>query len=329
MKKLYRFRQAGGALLALSTLVGLSPTASAITFTYEDTVSGHAIGEAFTGGGFRINLQNFDMGTVYPTVAEGTTVGFGAGGGAGSVGAGITALNGIAGQTAPTGAVAPEDSWGIARIITITDLAGSVIWSETNKNAEITMMFYGVQDFYMQQVENGFQHINGVDLQADFYFQDKNDVGYTQYNPLLGSGGRTGQDSYTTVTDGTQFLTTESVAGFIHGPNEFGGVATEFLSNFHLTAGGNGQVYLQVTGGTDAAQFESNGFASPHGAGTTADLFAVFTTTPTSVSDWLVASNDPITGSIPQGVPDSGSTLLMLGFGLVCLGLGYRRGKSA
>ena len=234
-------------------------------------------------------------------------------------------MNGIAGQTAPVGGLNGEDTWGIARIVTITDLAGSVIWSESQKNAEITMMFYGAQDFYIQQVENGFQHINAVDLQADFYFQSKTDPLYTQYNPLLGSGGRIDQDSYTTVTDGTRFLTTESVAGFIHGPNEFGGVASEFLSNFHLTAGGNGQTYLQVTGGTDAAQFNTNGYTSPHGAGTTADLFAVFTTTPTDVANWLVASNDPITGSVARGVPDSGSTLLMLGFGLVCFGLGYRR----
>jgi hypothetical protein len=325
MKKLNKLRQAGGALCALSALIAFSPSASAVDFSYEDTVSGHAIGEAFTGGGFRINLQNFDMGTTYPSLgATGTSAGFGQDGGAASVGAGITALNGI--QTAgPTGAVGAEDSWGIARIITITDLVGSVIWSEAGKNAEITAMFYGVQDFYIRQLANGFQNIDGTGLTADFYFQSKTDPLYTQYDPNSGSAGRTGLDDYTTVTDGTMFLRTVSVPDFIHDAGVLGGLDTEFNSTFNNTSGGQGQAYVSVTGGADAAQFDTNGFVSPFGTGTTADLFAQFTTVaPSGVSDWLVSSNDPVRGNI-AGVPDSGSTLLMLTMGLAGLALGYRR----
>lgn len=311
--------------MALSALVAVTPSASAVVFSYEDTTSGHAIGEIFTGGGFRINLQNFDMGSTYPSGAVGSAVGFGEGGTAANLAAGITALNTI--QTAPpTGRVGVEDTWGIARIVTITDLAGAVIWSETGKNAQITSMFYGEQDFYVQQLANGFQHINGTDLNVDFYFQSKLDPTYTAYNPLLGSAGRIDADSYTTVTDGTLFLQTQSTGGFIHGPGTLGGLATEFLSVYNATSGGTGQAYLSVVGGTDAAQFNTNGFVSPFGTGNTADLYAAFTTTPTDVGDWLVASNDPITGSMGgTNVPDSGSTLLMLGGALVCLGLRQSR----
>ncbi len=207
------FKRAGGALLAVA-LAAVTPNASALVLSYEEQLpGGPAIGTIFTGGGFRINLQNFDMGTTYPSLAVGTSVGFGQGGGAANLAAGITALNAIAGSAPPTGGVGAEDTWGIARILTITDMAGAKIWSETGKNAQITTMFYGEQDFYIRQLANGFQEINGVDLNVDFYFQSKLDPTYTAYNPLLGSGGRTGLASYSSVTDGTLFLQTQSTGG--------------------------------------------------------------------------------------------------------------------
>ena len=329
MKKTNWLKQTGGAVFGLSALLAFAPNASAIVFTYEDTTSGHAIGEVFTGGGFRINLQNFDMGTTYATLgAAGSAAGFGQNGtGTQTVAGGISTLNSLAGQTAPTGAVGAEDSWGIARIITITDSVGSVIWSEPAKNAQITMMFYGLQDFYIQQEANGIQTIDGVGLQADFYIQGKNEAGYTQYNPLLGAGGRTALDAYSTVTDGTKFLTTSSVAGFIHNAGAYGGLATQFESKFNITAGGDGQTYLTVTGGTDQAQFNTNGFVSPFGTGATADLFAQFTTAPTDVANWLVRSNDPIVGTV--AVPDGGSTISLLGAALALLGVCARRRNRA
>ncbi len=321
--KQYILKRAGGALLA-AALAAVTPNASALVLSYEEQLGdGPAIGTIFTGGGFRINLQNFDMGTTYPSLTVGASVGFGEGGGAANLAAGISALDGI--QTkGPTGVVGAEDTWGIARILTITDMAGAKIWSETGKNAQITTMFYGEQDFYIRQLANGVQEINGVNLNVDFYFQSKNDSDYTEYNPLLGSSGRTGAASYTTVTDGTRFLQTQSTGGFIHPAGTLGGLTTEFLSFFNATSGGSGQAYLNVVGGTDAAQFNTNGYMSPFGTGNTADLYAAFTTTPTDVKDWLVASNDPITGTV-AGVPDSGSTLLMLGAGLLCLGLRQNR----
>lgn len=316
------FKRAGGGLLA-AALVAFAPNASALVLSYEDTTSGRAIGTPFTGGDFRINLQNFDMGSTYPDLAVGASVGFGQGGASANRAAGTAALNGI--QVAPaTGRVGAEDTWGIARILTITDAAGAVIWSEPVKNAQITAMFYGEQDFYVQQLANGFQHINGVGLNVDFYFQSKAVPTYTAYNPLLGSAGRTGLDTYTSVTDGQQFLRTTSTGGFLHPAGTLGGLTAEFLSVYNATSGGTGQTYLNVIGGTDAAQFNTNGYVSPFGTGNTADLFAAFTTTPTTVSNWLVASNDPISGNLAS-VPDGGSTLLMLGAGLILLGLRQQR----
>jgi len=321
------------ALAAVAALVGMSSRAMAISFIYEDATSGHAVGSAFTGGGFRINLQNFDNGTLYPNPLPGGAVGFGAGGTAGSVAAGIAALNAIPGQTPPTGGVAPEDTWGIARILTITDLAGAVIWSETGKNAQITAMFYGEQDFYVSQLASGFQNIDGTGLRTDFYIQSKAAGGYTAYDPLMGSAGRSGPSSYSTVTDGELFLSTVSVANFIHAPGTLGGLATEFNSTYNSSSGGQGQAYLNVVGGTDRAQFDTNSFVSPFGTGTTADLFAQFTTTaliaPNGVANWLARSNDPIAGFLgTPSVPETGSTLVMFGLGLALLAEGYRRRRQ-
>jgi hypothetical protein len=338
MKKINKMRQAAGALTALAALIALTPSASAIVFSYEEAGGGHNIGDPFVSGGFRINLQDFDMGTVYPVVNTGTSVG------SPVPTTGINLVNAIPGQVQATGArptASPvpglEDTWGIARIVTITDLSGRVIWSEVGKNAQLTVMFYGEQDFMVTQLANGFQNIDGVGLHADLYFQSKTDPAYTAYNPDNGSAFRTGVDTYTTVTDGQKILTTVSTAGFIHNAGTLGGLATEFNSTYNQTSGGQGQAYLSVTGGTDAAQFNTDDFLSPFGTGATADLFAQFTTialtgAPNSpsqahVSDWLVSSNDPIRGSV-QGVPDAGSTVLMFSLGLGFLAVAYRRRRA-
>src|SRR4051794_35937632 len=114
MNMFTKTKPAGVALLALLASLGISSVANAqVTFSYEDTVSGHAIGSAFSGP-FRINLQNFDNGSLYPSLGSvGSAAGFGAGGtGTQTVAGGISTLNGLQ-TSAPTGARGAEDSWGI------------------------------------------------------------------------------------------------------------------------------------------------------------------------------------------------------------------------
>jgi hypothetical protein len=327
MKHLFGKAPAGIASLALMA-IGLSPAAKAqLSFSYEDTVSGHAIGSAFSGP-FRVNLQLFDSGSLYPSLgAPGASAGYGQNGtGTQSVAGGISTLNGIS-TAGPTGGVANEDSWGIARVISITDLTGSVVWSEAGKNAELTLMFYGEQDFYIRQLANDFQEIDGRGLNVDWYYQSKTDPAYTQYNPLAGSAGRTSASTYATVTDGTKVLTTTSTAGFIHGPGELGGTATEFASIYNQNSGGTGQTYLSVTGGTMGGQFDTNGYASPFLAGVTADMFAQFTTVVNDTNtDWLVRGNDPVSGTL-NAVPEPSTYGLMAAGALVGL-VALRRRKQ-
>jgi hypothetical protein len=353
MKNMHRL---AGAALALLVSISLSPVARAqLTLRYEEAGGGHAIGDAFTGGGFRINLQDFDMGSLYPNLgATGTSVGFGQGGSAVSVQTGISTLDGtqMSGATGArttlttingvgqTGTLGTEDSWGIARITQITDSSGFVIWSEAAKNQQLTVVFYGEKDFYIRQLASGFQQIDGVGLHVDLYLQDKSNGSYTAYDPTLGSGGRIDLNHYATVTDsngttaalGVPILTTVSTSDFIHDAGTLGGMSTEFTSNFNQTSGGDGQAYLSVTGGTMAANFNTDSFVSPFGTGRTADLFAQFTTRailggPDGVADWLVSSNDPVRGELTTAVPEA-STMWAGAAGLMIVAAAlYRRKK--
>lgn len=313
---------AGVALAALLASVGLSPSANAqLVLTYETTTSGHAIGESFnaSGGEFVIKLFNFDMGTVYAPLA----------GGVGSSVTGEAALDALP-QAPATGALLGEDSWGIAKVEGIFDSFGGRIWSEAGKGQELTIMFYGAKDFFVQQTSASTQEIGSTGMQIDLYLQTIGGPGYTAYNPLLGSSGRTGFSSYTTVTDGTLILSTISTPGFIYADGTFGGSATEFRSSFNAGSGGLGETYLDVTGGSMMNEFNTNSVSSIFNSG--ADLFAQFTTAiyrdnPSSgTDDWLVSSQDPVTGNL-AAIPEPSTYGLFAAGALVGL-VALRRMKK-
>lgn len=325
-----------------STGLALSASAQTLSLQYEEAFGTHLAGEAFSGQ-FRINLQNFDMGTIYPALgAAGTSAGYGTNGtGPQTVSGGISTLDGIqaagatGAQNQPTminGVAQPaslglEDTWGIARIISITDLDGGVVWSEAVKNQQLTTLFYGEKDFYVSQLANGFQQIDGVGLHVDLYLQNKTDAGYTAYDPFPGSAGRTGPSSYATVSDGNLILSTVSTAGFINNAGTLGGLATEFSAVYNNSSGGTGQTYLSITGGSQAAQFNTNFFQSVYVPGATADLFAQFTTVlNTSTGDWLVRSNDPVTG---QFVPVPEPATYGMAASLALMGIVALRRRAA
>jgi hypothetical protein len=321
MKKLNTSGFAGIAAAAILAVVGFTPSANAqLNFS-----------PGFTGGFVSIKYSNFDMGTLYPTQGNGSY------GVTNNTAAGSAALNLLPGQIAPTNPAGltglAEDSWGIARLSTIEDFSSNTIWSQIGTGQEVTVIFYGSQDFFLSK--DGTQQVtSSYGLHIDLYLQTVGSPGYTAYNPSLGSAGRTSQSTYNTVTDGTLLLSTVSTAGFLYAPGVEGGTATEFTSTFAPGVNGKGSAYLNVTGGTMASQFNTNSIQSVFNPGLFADLRVEFTTQPNSgpgsvgnpTGDWLVRSNDPVTAFIVP-VPEPSTYGLVAAGALLGL-VAFRRMKA-
>jgi hypothetical protein len=205
-------------------------------------------------------------------------------------------------------------------------------------------MFYGIQDFFVQQnaagvLGNSFT-VDSVGFTADFYLQDTGLGGFTNYGvgqlpAQLGPDDRPANTgalnkaedaSFPTVTDsnGTAFtlgvpvLTTQGTPGFLRGLGNLGGPATEFQTTFNgdaLLGAGEGSAFVSVAptlGGVGIlnANYNNNSFIAPHILGNTADFQLQFTSTTNFSGDWLVSSNDPIR---TQVIPEPTTTLVGLG----------------
>ncbi len=327
----------GLAFTALAALLALTHQATAIPLVWVD---GPQAGQAFSGGGIQIKAVNYDTGTLYNPLTVGTSLGYSGSPGAGVAG-GQTTLNAPAVIQRPIlGGNGAEDSWGILRITNIQATASDGVLRDVYNSAvagfELTAMFWGVQDFYVNQVSagsnlpGGGQIIDGTGLRVDIWSDASKN--FNQTPGPTGVGGRTSASTYNTVTDGTLELSLLSTPGFINANGTFGGSATEFEANTANT----GYAALNVTGGASATQFNTNaiGFGGSSGAGflpgvagqTSMDIWFSFTSTQ-GVNGWDITSNDPMLANIATGVPDTGSTLLMFALGLGLMAEAYRRNR--
>jgi hypothetical protein len=343
VKKSIHTLPTGVALAALIALAGLAPKANAIPLVW---LNGPDAGSAFAGGGIQIKAVNYDTGTLYNPLPVGSSLGYGAGGGSGSVAAGEAALagnqsRGVLGPSGPGfGAASGEDSWGIIKITQIQAYASDGVlrdlFNDSVSPFELTAMFWGVRDFYMTQIAAGGavpasgQIIDGTGLRVDIY-QDAS----KNFNQTAGPGGRTAIDQYGTATDGELVLSLLSTAGFINPDGVRGGIATEFESNTASV----GYAALNVIGGNaeTVAQFDTNaigfggssgGLFTPGLAGQAAtDVWFSFTSTQ-GTNGWDITSNDPMLAVISgPSVPDSASTLGLIAGGLALLAAASRRRK--
>jgi hypothetical protein len=327
MKKLNKFRQAGGAFLALAALVTLTPSASAVNFIWR---SGPLAGSPFVGGSVvEIKAFNHDTGTLYNPQPVGTVL----------TGAGLNAQ--IARPALGPAAFTNEDSWGILQI---TDIIATVPGTNTTASIynhlvdpfELTGMFWGIQDFRLQQVSlgsglaGGGQVIDGAGMFVNIYSDPAKNFNPDPNGGNNGPLDRTGVSSFPTVTDGVLELSLQSTPGFINAAGTFGGVATEFESN----TANVGYAALNVIGGASAAQFNTNaiGFGGSYGAdflpgvgGQAATDFWFKSTSSQGQVGWDIRSNDPMyVGIAGPSVPDSGSTLILLATALLGLACGQR-----
>lgn len=312
------FKRIGIALAATITFA-LAPGAKAVKF------------ENIPPGNLVFKLFNFDEGTLYQTLPLDSVAGV-----SDDPAAGAPILDAITTQQAGNAHTIAafgnklEDSRGIAVITQIFNENGFVnpVWDSTIDQQQLTIIFYGAQDFFMQQVgvgtgQQNSQTIASAGLKMDFYLQDKTDPNYTAFSQLPGPSARpadlVGNDksddaSYPTVTDGNgttytlgvPVLTVVSTPGFLHGPGDLGGVATELETTFNgsaINSSGLGTAFVSVAPtlggvGTRNADFDTDSFASPYIAGTTADFSIQFTSTTDGSFDWLPSSQDPIRGRL-------------------------------
>ena len=216
-----------------------------------------------------------------------------------------------------------EDSWGIMFVNRIYKAADptKVLW-QSSAAEYITGLYYGVDDDNIVPTA-GTYDFYGVSGHLDFYL----DAAPVDFNQSLGTGGRVVADptgkTYTTVTDGSPFLTMDFVPGVTLGNADPNDDHITFFANLSSTTSpftGSGMAYASITGGNYGDLFDSDAYKW---ASHTADFeLGWHVVAPSTTADWLVDTYDPFKGT---AVPEPAS-MLLVGTGFMCLA-GWGRKK--
>ncbi|MCR4337857.1 MAG: PEP-CTERM sorting domain-containing protein [Candidatus Omnitrophica bacterium] len=230
----------------------------------------------------------------------------------------VNPFDGSAGSVIPQNTVGnadgSEDSWGIAQIDQVQPIGGGPLFFDKELDPyELSIFFYGFDDDTLTSPDFlGDVTIGTVGGRVQIYQDFSQD-----YDPSLGTGGRTGVDSYTTATNGTLVLDLTPVA-----QNAAGHTLKEDF-NF-MTLVGSGSVFLETTGaGAWDSLFDTNTqlFGS--------DFSFSFTSRNNinpRIGDWTVRGDGRAEGNV---IPEPASMFLM-GSGLIgMLGARSRKRKLA
>ncbi len=198
-----------------------------------------------------------------------------------------------------------ENNFVVGNVSEITD-GFNALWSSGTGGEYITFIKYGISDF--SDISTGPMSSNhyakgataagtgnaAADgfIHLDFYIDSAPGM-----NPnTTGPASRTGYSTYTGLTDGTLFLSTILVPGIATDDPSTAGIdestATLFINRTAQTVPltGDGSFFAAITGGSQQALFNSNGYLS--GA---ADFFGQFDLTPNSHA----SCNGPMGASSP------------------------------
>lgn len=337
----------GAVLVAVATLQ--SATFGAISLIYEE---GPNAGQAYNdfGGLLTFKVTDFDIGTLYAPGSSAGYEGLPAPFDAGGVAAGVAAMDALGASHPTAQALGPnpglngglEDTWGIARITRIQDIFGNAVWTPAAKGHELSVLFYGEQDFHIEPIIDpisglytGNDRINGINFHLDMY-----NCPLGSFDASVGAGARLPGNIFPGINDAGQLLELAMVSlpGFINGPGSGGGLASEFESRFNFTSlAGDGETWLELTGGDSQWRFDGDlwgvpdAFAmnaanaailGPLGYDLDADFSAAFDTTVFAPGGWLVTSDDPLKTRLFMPEP---LTVLGLCLGLSSVGAYVRR----
>ena len=262
-------------------------------------------------GEFNMNINNWDVGTEYDTNGNVVSLALG--------GWNLTQDIPWDPQTANPGDVA-EDSWGIFRIQSITHVASTdIIWSDygtgSTSGTELTGIFYGTDDLTVAFDAGDLEFtITAQTFHFDLWenpYDSLDDAG----GAAQGTGGRIDLDEYEGITDagGSLIVSALSRAGGIAGNPEYLVTVDADWDKGTFTT------YADVTGGTQAANFDTDGELGG------SDLYIDGDLDPTNVADWDFFSSDPVKGNI---IPEP-ATMLAVFAGLSGLAGYVRRRRRA
>jgi hypothetical protein len=293
MKKLQITALAAGIALAC----GAVGTASAFTIT---------------AGDIKFTIDNYDAGTTGYGNTSGVKCNT------------VATCDAVAGIVQAPGSSGSEDTWGIFSVAAITNISTGNTLFTRGVDGFLTGIFYGLDDALVEVLcgiatgctTSAFAVNGSVDMylnSADYNPDPNNDDD--------GPGGRIGTNGYKSITDagGTLYLS----ANFA---KEVNGVALgyTYLTKYdNASLAGNGQGFLDITGGSAASIFDTNTLVDPMGG--KHDLFLTVTYDDAdglaSANGWTVTS----AGQVKAAATPEPGTLALFGVALAAAGALRRR----